>query len=98
MHFLRQYVRQWAQGLANLYDRIQRMSNLHPMYIDVTMTRDPSSRKVTLQICRDALNKYGLETCMHLTCTGTTQQDIDGLLEVVKYKVELSCRIITNQL
>ncbi|KAJ3417218.1 hypothetical protein HDV05_006424 [Chytridiales sp. JEL 0842] len=71
-------------GVTNLYDRMERMYNLGPEFIDVTWAAGGGSSELTLQICTTAQSVYGLETCMHLTCTNMPREKIDEALEEAK--------------
>ncbi|KAI8825041.1 methylenetetrahydrofolate reductase-domain-containing protein [Fimicolochytrium jonesii] len=71
-------------GVINLYDRMERMYQLGPEFIDVTWNAGGSSSDVTMQICTTAQAVYGLETCMHLTCTNMPREKIDIALRDAK--------------
>jgi methylenetetrahydrofolate reductase (NADPH) len=57
------------EGVKNLYERMDRMGQLEPAWIDVTWGAGGSTSELTLDICKTAQNLCGLETMMHLTCT-----------------------------
>jgi methylenetetrahydrofolate reductase (NADPH) len=57
------------EGVKNLYERMDRMGQLEPTWIDVTWGAGGSTSELTLEICKTAQNLCGLETMMHLTCT-----------------------------
>ena len=69
-----------AQGVQNLYDRIDRMHGFGPAFIDVTWGAGGNLSNLTCEMVRVAQSAYGLETCMHLTCTDMEQSKIDGAL------------------
>ncbi|KAJ3024151.1 hypothetical protein HKX48_005551 [Thoreauomyces humboldtii] len=79
-------------GVINLYDRMasidafeqERMYQLGPEFVDVTWNAGGSSSHVTMQICTTAQSVYGLETCMHLTCTNMPREKIDEALTDAK--------------
>ncbi|KAI8590756.1 methylenetetrahydrofolate reductase-domain-containing protein [Geranomyces variabilis] len=71
-------------GVVNLYDRMERMYTLGPEFIDVTWNAGGSSSDVTMQVCTTAQAVYGLETCMHLTCTNMPREKIDIALNDAK--------------
>ncbi|KAJ3175092.1 hypothetical protein HDU87_006489 [Geranomyces variabilis] len=71
-------------GVINLYDRMERMYTLGPEFIDVTWNAGGSSSDVTMQVCTTAQSVYGLETCMHLTCTNMPREKIDIALKDAK--------------
>ncbi|KAJ1973124.1 methylenetetrahydrofolate reductase (NAD(P)H) met13 [Dimargaris xerosporica] len=72
------------QGVINLYDRLERMYKLGPEFIDVTWGAGGTTSDLTLEICRTAQSVYGLETCMHLTCTNMPIDKIDMALREAK--------------
>ncbi|KAI8821764.1 methylenetetrahydrofolate reductase-domain-containing protein [Fimicolochytrium jonesii] len=71
-------------GVINLYDRMERMYQLGPEFVDVTWNAGGSSSDVTMQVCTTAQAVYGLETCMHLTCTNMPREKIDIALKDAK--------------
>jgi len=58
------------------------MYQLGPEFIDVTWGAGGTTSEVTLEICATAQAVYGLETCMHLTCTNMPREKIDNALKV----------------
>lgn len=70
-----------AQGVQNLYDRIDRMHALGPAFIDVTWGAGGRLSQLTCEIVKVAQSVYGMETCMHLTCTDMEQEKIDNALQ-----------------
>ncbi|KAJ1654780.1 methylenetetrahydrofolate reductase (NAD(P)H) met13 [Dispira simplex] len=72
------------QGVVNLYDRLERMYKLGPEFIDVTWGAGGTTSQLTTEICRTSQNVYGLETCMHLTCTNMSVDKIDRALMEAK--------------
>ncbi|KAI3662610.1 hypothetical protein MP638_000720 [Amoeboaphelidium occidentale] len=73
-----------AQGVQNLFDRLERMYTLGPEFIDVTWGAGGTTSELTMEICSTAQNVYGLETCMHLTCTNMPKEKIDLALKEAK--------------
>lgn len=71
------FVPKTSQGVQNLYDRMDRMYDLGPQFIDVTWNAGGRLSNLTCEMVNTAQSSLGLETCMHLTCTGMP-------LEVVK--------------
>ncbi|TKA31390.1 hypothetical protein B0A50_02236 [Salinomyces thailandicus] len=67
-----------AQGVQNLYDRMDRMHGLGPAFIDVTWGAGGRMSNLTTEMVKVAQSAYGLETCMHLTCTDMEKEKIDG--------------------
>lgn len=72
------------QGLENLFERIDRMYEFGPEFIDVTWGAGGSTSDLTIEICAYAAKHGGLETCMHLTCTNMPVEKIDVALEECK--------------
>ncbi|EEB08554.1 methylenetetrahydrofolate reductase Met9 [Schizosaccharomyces japonicus yFS275] len=81
-----------STGVVNLYNRIERMRDWgHPTFVDVTWGAGGSSSDLTPVIVKVTQSDYGLDTCMHLTCTNMATKQIDEALERA-YKV--GCRNI----
>lgn len=70
-----------AQGVQNLYDRMDRMHDLGPAFVDVTWGAGGSRSDLTCEMVNTAQTIYGLETCMHLTCTDMEKQKVDDALK-----------------
>lgn len=80
-----------AQGVQNLYDRIDRMYNLGPKFIDITWGAGGSSAGLTCEMVTQAQTVYGLDTCMHLTCT---DMSIDQVNDALSQAYKAGCRNI----
>ncbi|KAJ1858744.1 methylenetetrahydrofolate reductase (NAD(P)H) met13 [Coemansia sp. RSA 1822] len=72
------------QGVMNLYDRIERMCNLGPLFIDVTWRWGGKSSDLTLELCSNSQTVYGVEANMHMTCTNTNFELIKNALDKAK--------------
>ncbi|KAJ5599278.1 hypothetical protein N7450_000345, partial [Penicillium hetheringtonii] len=70
-----------AQGVQNLYDRMDRMANLGPGFIDITWGAGGRLSDLTCEMVGVAQSVYGLETCMHLTCTDMGREKVDQALQ-----------------
>ncbi|KAF2152018.1 methylenetetrahydrofolate reductase 2 [Myriangium duriaei CBS 260.36] len=70
-----------AQGVQNLYDRMDRMHAFGPTFIDVTWGAGGRLSHLTCEMVKVAQSVYGLETCMHLTCTDMPKSKIDEALK-----------------
>ncbi|KAI8458966.1 methylenetetrahydrofolate reductase [Phakopsora pachyrhizi] len=68
-------------GFSNLYDRIERMSELGPIFIDITWGAGGTTSNLTTDFVKMAHQNFGLETCMHLTCTNMPKEKIDNALK-----------------
>jgi len=69
-----------AQGVQNLYDRMDRMHDLGPSFIDITWGAGGRHSQLTCEMVSVAQSMYGLETCMHLTCTDMEKEKVDQAL------------------
>jgi methylenetetrahydrofolate reductase (NADPH) len=70
-----------AQGVQNLYDRMDRMHDLGPTFIDITWGAGGQRSRLTCEMVNAAQAHYGLETCMHLTCTDMVREKVDEALK-----------------
>lgn len=70
-----------AQGVQNLYDRMDRMHGLGPSFIDITWGAGGRLAELTCEMVHVAQSVYGLETCMHLTCTDMPREKVDDALQ-----------------
>lgn len=70
-----------AQGVQNLYDRMDRMHDLGPAFIDITWGAGGRHSQLTCEMVNAAQAHYGLETCMHLTCTDMGKDKVDQALQ-----------------
>ncbi|KAF2672603.1 methylenetetrahydrofolate reductase 2, partial [Microthyrium microscopicum] len=80
-----------AQGIQNLYDRMDRMHSLGPSFIDITWGAGGRIASLTTEMVQTAQSAIGLETCMHLTCTDMPRSKIDGALDAAE---KAGCRNI----
>jgi methylenetetrahydrofolate reductase (NADPH) len=69
-----------AQGVQNLYDRMDRMHGFGPSFIDITWGAGGRLAELTCEMVGVAQSVYGLETCMHLTCTDMKKEKVDEAL------------------
>lgn len=74
------FVPKTLQGVQNLYDRMDRMYDLNPVFIDITWNAGGRSSSLTNEMVYTAQLTLGLETCMHLTCTNMPVELIDEAL------------------
>ncbi|KAH9846259.1 methylenetetrahydrofolate reduct [Lenzites betulinus] len=73
-----------AQGLQNLLDRIERMRAMGPEFIDITWNAGGRTSELTSELVKTCQKLIGLETCMHLTCTGMPKEKVDTALREAK--------------
>lgn len=70
-----------SQGIQNLYDRMDRMYNLNPAFVDVTWNAGGRLSNLSTEIINTCQSVLGLETCLHLTCTNMSISIIDKALK-----------------
>lgn len=76
------FVPKTSQGVQNLYDRMDRMYNLNPQFIDITWNAGGVLSDLTTEMVNVSQSVLGLETCMHLTCTNMSLEVIDSALKL----------------
>lgn len=59
---------------------MDRMHDLGPAFIDITWGAGGRHSTLTLEMVKATQSQYGLETCMHLTCTDMERSQIDEAL------------------
>jgi methylenetetrahydrofolate reductase (NADPH) len=77
-----------AQGVQNLYDRMERMYQYGPKFVDITWGAGGRVAELTADMVMQAQNLMGLETCMHLTCT---DMGLDGVNEALRKAYKAGC-------
>ncbi|ANB15677.1 methylenetetrahydrofolate reductase (NAD(P)H) MET13 [Sugiyamaella lignohabitans] len=75
------FVPKTSQGVQNLYDRMDRMYELGPQFIDITWNAGGRLSNLTCEMVSTSQSIIGLETCMHLTCTGMPIQLVENALK-----------------
>jgi methylenetetrahydrofolate reductase (NADPH) len=70
-----------AQGVQNLYDRMERMYHFGPKFIDITWGAGGRVAELTSEMVAQAQTYFGLETCMHLTCTDMGEKKVNDALQ-----------------
>ncbi|GJP50885.1 hypothetical protein CLOM_g10039 [Closterium sp. NIES-68] len=73
-----------ADGVENLFDRMDRMVAYQPAFCDITWGAGGSTADLTLEIATRMQNNICVETSMHLTCTNMPVERIDQALEHIK--------------
>jgi methylenetetrahydrofolate reductase (NADPH) len=69
------------EGKENLYLRMDRMTALEPLFIDITWGAGGSTKDLTMAISAYSQRFFGAEVMMHLTCTGLTRSQIKVYLQ-----------------
>ena len=71
-------------GVENLLERIERMSTLNPIWIDITWGAGGSTSESTLFLCSYIQNYLNVDCLMHLTCRCSSKEKIDLTLQQAK--------------
>ena len=72
------------EGLKKLRDKtLPELIDLNPSFITVTYGAMGTSRDKTIDIASFIKNDLSTETACHLTCVGSTKQDIDQILQTI---------------
>lgn len=72
-------------GLSNLIERIDRMSNLNPLFVDMTWGAGGRTSESTLFLSSYIQNYIHLDTLMHITCRCQSKEKLDIALEQAKF-------------
>ncbi|RKF59220.1 Methylenetetrahydrofolate reductase 2 [Erysiphe neolycopersici] len=71
-----------STGVSNLRTRLDRMSRaLRPLFVTVTWGAGGSTATNSLELAELCQRELGLTTCLHLTCTNSSQRVVDETLE-----------------
>lgn len=74
------FVPKTIQGVQNLYERMDRMYQTQPQFIDITWNAGGKSSQLSTDLVFTTQSVLGLETCMHLTCMNMSLEMIDNAL------------------
>ena len=73
-----------AKGLVKLEKRIPKLIALEPSFLTVTYGAMGTTQEKTLELVSKIKNLYGKEAAHHLTCVGSTQEDIGRILNAIR--------------
>src|SRR3954468_8668876 len=71
-------------GERNLQRALADLATLQPDFASVTYGAGGSTRDRTLDIVREIKDRYGIEAMAHLSCVGTTAEELRGILDQVR--------------
>lgn len=71
-------------NLESLYKTIGELKALSPDFISVTYGAGGSTRDMTIEIASTVRKSFGQEVLAHLTCVGSTRDDIAGILDEMR--------------
>ena len=72
------------EGVENLYERLDRMSQFEPLFMDLTWGAGGSTAELTLEISGNGQQMCSGEIMMHLTCTNLPTSEVKIALEKAK--------------
>jgi methylenetetrahydrofolate reductase (NADPH) len=65
-------------AIENIYARFDSMSDLQPLFIDITWGAGGSTSGLTIEIASSAQNLFGMESQIHMTCTNIKKEELKG--------------------
>ena len=68
-------------GLERLFETVADLGQFKPAYVSVTYGAGGSTRKLTLDLVRRIKQQTGIETMAHLTCVGSSRDEIAEILD-----------------
>lgn len=71
-------------GVDNLYLRMERMTAMQPVFVDITWGAGGSTKDLTMAISEYTQTYFGTEVLMHLTCTNLTVDELKGVLKAAR--------------
>jgi methylenetetrahydrofolate reductase (NADPH) len=72
------------EGLARLRRTLSELQDDRPAFVSVTYGAGGSTRDRTIEITREIKEDFGIEAMAHLSCVGTTVEELRGLLDQVR--------------
>lgn len=71
-------------GLDSIFSTVDALASLAPDLISVTYGAGGTSRDNTVEIASEIQNSYNIPAVAHLTCVGSTREQMDGILTELK--------------
>eukprot|EP01038_Epipyxis_sp_PR26KG_P005738 gene5738-7922_t len=71
-------------GVDNLYLRMDRMTALQPLFVDITWGAGGCTKDLTMAICEYTQTYFGVDVMMHLTCTDLTKEELKHILNTAR--------------
>ena len=72
------------EGFEQLYSTIGRLKSCKPTYVSVTFGAGGSTRTQTIDLVGRIKNEIGLESMAHLTCVGSSQEELRSILDILQ--------------
>ncbi len=71
-------------GEAKLWEAIERLRAIHTDFVSVTYGAGGSTRDRTIRIAEEFTSRTGISTVAHLTCVGSTRDELASILDHYK--------------
>ncbi|HPC21701.1 MAG TPA: methylenetetrahydrofolate reductase [NAD(P)H] [Phycisphaerae bacterium] len=71
-------------GFDRLRQTLASLRDLRPTYVSVTYGASGAARRETVRLTTELRRDYGLEAMAHLTCVGSSQDELRSLLENIE--------------
>jgi methylenetetrahydrofolate reductase (NADPH) len=75
-----------SEGFEQLFTTIGQLESCQPTYVSVTFGAGGSTRTQTIDLVGRIKNEIGLESMAHLTCVGSSQEELRSILGTLKNK------------
>jgi methylenetetrahydrofolate reductase (NADPH) len=75
-----------SEGFENLYATIRQLEPCQPTYVSVTFGAGGSTRAQTIDLVGRIKNEIGLESMAHLTCVGSSREELRAILDTLHDK------------
>ncbi len=72
------------EGVERLFTTISELKDYDPTYVSVTYGAGGSTRRLTVDLVTRIKRDVGLEAMAHLTCVGTTREEVAQVLDQLK--------------
>lgn len=71
-------------GLEPLYGTVAALKRFEPTFVSVTYGAAGGTKDTTVEIATTVKHQYGIESLAHLTCVGSTKNQIDNILTTLE--------------
>ncbi|CAM9104914.1 unnamed protein product, partial [Heterosigma akashiwo] len=68
-------------AVENLLERVERMAELEPLFVDVTWGAGGSTAALSTRIAEEAQTRGGVVSMLHITCAGLTEARAAEILD-----------------
>ena len=75
-----------SEGFEQLFTTIEQLKSCQPSYVSVTFGAGGSTRSQTIDLVGRIKNEIGLESMAHLTCVGSSKDELRSILDTLQEK------------